>query len=137
MAAVVARGVERRQEDEVLCYPVEMLLLLTLACAPTKVAPSDTGGPDVPVAHDDSGSTTHDPRDTAIEQVGAAEVDDEGCNVLYAQDRLPIFELEISAGEWAGLQADYASGVEQHLDLGRPGLRYRAAGLLSDRVAGV
>ena len=86
-----------------------MLLLILQACAPTPGkapghSPPDTGSP----VNQDS------PVDTAIEVVPGTDLDDEGCPVLYQQDRLPIFELEISDESWASLQADYSSGVEQY-----------------------
>jgi CotH kinase protein/Putative metal-binding motif len=89
--------------------------LLTLACA-------DPGpGPGVDRATD-SGSTAADGGGAAADGGGAAEddveevpaaPDDEGCPTLYRQDIVPDLRIEMDAAEWAGVQADYASGIQQ------------------------
>lgn len=92
---------------------MKRLLALALACTPSKPAPH-TGQPAESAAPEDSAAPTPETADSAPEQVPGVDVDDEGCNVLYAQDRLPVFELTITEEEWLGLKADYASGVEQY-----------------------
>lgn len=83
-----------------------LLALLTLACAPTKSpATSDS-------ARDSARPTA--PWDTSVEQVPGTGFDDEGCNVLYAPDRVPVFQVELSEADWAALESDYASGVKQY-----------------------
>lgn len=88
-------------------------VLLLGACSPATVGSKDpgegSGGQPDSAAEEDTGT-----RDTSIEQVPGTDLDDEGCPVLYQQDRLPIFELEIDESDQAALELDYATGTKQY-----------------------
>lgn len=57
------------------------------------------------------------PGDTS-ETADTADTDEpanpDGCSGLYDLDRLPAYDLEISDGEWARLEADYATGRKDY-----------------------
>ena len=81
-----------------------MILAALFACVP------ETVDPDGPAGSDSAGGADVLPgTDTGTEEPPS----DDGCPAIYAQDVLPSFDLELSRAEWAGLQADYASGVKQ------------------------
>lgn len=49
----------------------------------------------------------------------APKKDEEGCPLIYAQDRLPTFEIEIAPEEWTALRYEWDHGNELD-DAGRP-----------------
>ncbi|MSQ03570.1 MAG: hypothetical protein EXR71_17065 [Myxococcales bacterium] len=86
------------------------MLLHLLACTTEPEPPAMDSGRDsgradgADLLPGDTAGTT----DTA--DTGGGVADPDGCSALYAQDRLPAYDLEISAVEWASLEADYSSG---------------------------
>ena len=57
------------------------------------------------------------PVDTDRAETGAADSDSsassedaDGCEDIYDPDLFPAFSIEITDAEWAGIEADYASG---------------------------
>jgi hypothetical protein len=104
--------------------PLPLLLLLVLSCdaaspAPGTKEPVGAGeGSGSADGSDGSGNDGGDGSgaDGAVDAPLEAlpEAVDDGCPTLFAQGRLPAFELEITDTDWAALEADYASGVKQY-----------------------
>ncbi len=103
-----------------------MIALLLWACSPVSVpsSPSDPAtvgadggddGGDDGVA--DGGDVEHaggDPDGGDDGDDGGPPRGEYGCAAVYDADQLPVFDVEISATEWSGLQADYRSGRKEY-----------------------
>lgn len=90
-----------------------LALLSLLGCEPTTGKVPGVVDSALDTASPQDSQPSDDP-DAAIEPVPGTDLDDEGCPTLYQQDRLPVFELEITEEDWAALEADYSTGVEQY-----------------------
>jgi hypothetical protein len=84
-------------------------LSLLAGCQPDPIEGGDSalpGGPDpegLPGDTDDSGNS-------------GGDKDEYGCADLYAPDRLVAYDLEMGAGEWARLRADYTAGRKEYVE---------------------
>jgi hypothetical protein len=87
-------------------------MLLLLACTPTSLNTPTHTADTAPTDVADTAPT--DVADTAGEPVEEIQGSGEdGCPALYAQHLLPDLHLTMSEAQWAGVQADYAAGVQQ------------------------
>ena len=101
--------------------PLFLLSLLGFAaCAHDPRGDDVSGGG---TGKDDAVDTALDsvPVDTHLVETGAADSDSsassedaDGCEDIYDPELFPAFSIEITDAEWAGIEADYASGSKNY-----------------------
>ena len=87
------------------------IALLLAACRQGGVDRSAEQPQDLPTG--DSSSQAAD-SDLPTEQLPDSQIDDEGCEVVYTQERVVVFHLELEDASWNGLLSNYASGVKDY-----------------------